>query len=385
MTAMRISETNQIGWEKEQKDVRFVLSTSTQLLEDIVPQIVSIATALPPYRVDQNEAKAFVSELFGPYRADLNRLLPLFDHAGIKSRYFSVPSDWFGQKHTPGETNRIYIQAATDLGAQASRELLENTGTAPEEIDYIIYINTTGLATPSIDARLINVLNLRRNIRRTPIWGLGCAGGTAGLSHAYHYLLGHPGHRVLVVAVELCGLTFVPDDYSKSNLVACALFGDGAAAALVCGDEVESDGLNILDTQSTFYPDSLEVMGWNIGSRGMQVVFDKKIPSIVLEHASNELDIFLNEHQLERDNIAQFLYHPGGTKVIEAYESAYGVNGDRLENSRSTLRDFGNMSSVTVFFVIERYLNRNGTNRSGYGVISALGPGFCSESLLVES
>jgi alkylresorcinol/alkylpyrone synthase len=182
----------------------------------------------------------------------------------------------------------------------------------------------------------------------------------------------------------LCGLTFIHDDYSRSNLVACALFGEGAAAALVCGDDVVSDGLAILATQSTFYPDSLKVMGWNIVSRGMQVVFDKKIPDIVLEHAAEELDSFLNRHQITRDDIKQFLYHPGGIKVVEAYEAAYGVDGNRFELSRSILRDYGNMSSVTALFVIDRYLEKYGSGNSGYGVISALGPGFCSESLLVK-
>jgi alkylresorcinol/alkylpyrone synthase len=349
-----------------------------------VPKLVSVATAVPSNRIDQVEAKAFAAGLFGSHVADLSRLMPLFDHAGIATRYFSVPSDWFGKEHSLEEKNRIYIESATNLVAQASRKLLAGTGTAPEDIDYIIYINTTGLATPSIDARLINVLKLRRNIRRTPIWGLGCAGGTAGLSHAYHYLVGHPGHRVLVVAAELCGLTFIHDDFSKSNLVACALFGDGAAAALVCGDDVSSVGLKILDTQSTFYADSLKVMGWNIVSRGMQVVFDKKIPGIVKEHAASELDAFLARHRITRDDIEQFLYHPGGTKVVEAYETAYGVNGNSFELSRGILRDFGNMSSVTVLFVIERYLRENGLGNPGYGVISALGPGFCSESLLVK-
>jgi alkylresorcinol/alkylpyrone synthase len=322
--------------------------------------------------------------MFGSHFGDLDRLLPLFDSAGINSRYFSVPLEWFGQNHQLDEKNGVYIQAATDLGAQASREVMARAGVRPDDIDYIIYVNTTGLATPSIDARLINVLGLRRNTRRTPIWGLGCAGGAAGLAHAYHYLLGHPRHRVLLVAVELCGLTFMHDDYSKSNLVACALFGEGAAAALVCGDDVEADGLEILATQSTFYPDSLNVMGWNIVSRGMQVVFDKRIPDIVAEHARSELDQFLSDHQLAMTDVKHYLYHPGGTRVVDAYESAYGVNGDSFMLSREILRDFGNMSSVTVLFVVARYMEKPDARGLGYAVVSALGPGFCSESLLVK-
>lgn len=349
-----------------------------------MPRLSAVATAVPPYRVDQDEARTFAAHVFGSRLAEIDRLLPLFDNAGIRTRYFSAPVDWFGQEHSLEEKNRIYIESATALGAQASRAVLNQTGTKPEQIDYIIYINTTGLATPSIDARLINVLGMRRNVRRTPIWGLGCAGGAAGLSHAYHYLLGHPDHRVLVVAVELCGLTFIHDDYSKSNLVACALFGEGAAAALMCGDEVEAAGLDILDTQSSFYPDSLNVMGWNIVSRGMQVVFDRRIPDIVAGHAAPELDSFLAGRQTAREDIRHFLYHPGGMKVVDAYERAYAVNGDRFALSREVLRDYGNMSSVTVLFVVAKYLERYGPLGSGYGVISALGPGFCSESLLVD-
>jgi alkylresorcinol/alkylpyrone synthase len=349
-----------------------------------VPRLSAIATAVPPYRLAQEEARAFAAQMFGSHFGDLERLLPMFDSAGINSRYFSVPLEWFGQNHQLDEKNGVYIQAATDLGAQASREVMVRGGVRPDDIDYIIYVNTTGLATPSIDARLINVLGLRRNIRRTPIWGLGCAGGAAGLAHAYHYLLGHPTHRVLLVAVELCGLTFMHDDYSKSNLVACALFGEGAAAALVCGDDVEADGLEILATQSTFYPDSLNVMGWNIVSRGMQVVFDKRIPDIVAEHARSELDQFLSDHQLAMTDVKHYLYHPGGTRVVDAYESAYGVDGDSFRLSREILRDFGNMSSVTVLFVVARYLGNPDPERLGYAVISALGPGFCSESLLVK-
>jgi alkylresorcinol/alkylpyrone synthase len=322
--------------------------------------------------------------MFASRLGDLDRLLPLFDNTGIETRYFSVPPDWFGHEHELDEKNRLYIQAATALGAEASRQAMERAAVTPKDIDYIIYVNTTGLATPSIDARLINVLGLRLDVRRTPIWGLGCAGGAAGLAHAYHYLLAHPDHRVLLVAVELCGLTFIHDDYSKSNLVACALFGEGAAAAILTGDSVESDGIEILDTQSTFYPDSLEVMGWNIVSRGMQVVFDKRIPDIVAEHADTELNLFLSKHHLSKADIRHFLYHPGGVKVVTAYEAAYRVNGDRFSLSKEVLRDYGNMSSVTVLFVVARYLERHGRAGSGYGLISALGPGFCSESLLLR-
>ena len=164
-----------------------------------MPKLNAVRTAVPPYRVEQPRIREYARELFVPHVPRIDRLLPVFDHAGICTRYFSRPLEWFGQEHEVGETNRIFIETATSLGAEAGRRVLDRCGLKPEEVDYIVYINTTGLATPSIDARLINVLGLRRDIRRTPVWGLGCAGGAAGLSHAYHYALGHPGERVLVV------------------------------------------------------------------------------------------------------------------------------------------------------------------------------------------
>jgi alkylresorcinol/alkylpyrone synthase len=349
-----------------------------------VPKLTAIATADPPHAVEQATARNFAGRMFGGRFENMERLLPLFENAGIDRRHFVVAEAWFESEHSLEEKNSLYIKWATDLGESASRQVMARAGVTPGEIDYIIYINTTGLATPSIDARLINRLGLDRDIRRTPIWGLGCAGGAAGLSHAFHYVLGHPDHRVLLVAVELCGLTFMPDDYSKSNLVATALFGDGAAAALVVGDAVDGPGLSLLTTQSNFYPDSLGVMGWNVQSRGMQVVFDRRIPDIVAENSLAELEVLLSQNRLSREDVAYYLYHPGGMKVIDAYREAYGATEESFRFPREILRDHGNMSSVTVLYVVERYLAENGVGGDGYGVISALGPGFSSESLLVK-
>lgn len=350
-----------------------------------MPRLVAVATASPAHRIGQEEAADFAATLFHGRLDRLDSLMPIFANAGIQTRYFAKPPEWFGEPHDFAQKNQDYIEAATELSARAVGDLLACTGLEPQDIDYILYVNTTGLATPSIDARLINVLGLRLDIRRTPIWGLGCAGGVAGLSHAYHHALGHPNARVLVVACELCGLTFLAGDFTKSNFVATALFADGAAAALVVGDEAQpAGGLALLGTQSRFYPDSLAVMGWNILSHGLQVVFDKRIPDIVRQHAAAELDGFLTGHGLGRDDVVEFLYHPGGIKVLEAYQAAYGADPHLLRHSRAVLRDFGNMSSVTVLYVLARYLAEHAPERGGHGVISALGPGFSSESILVE-
>jgi alkylresorcinol/alkylpyrone synthase len=349
-----------------------------------MPRLVAVATAVPPHRVDQADARSFAQTLFGNHFTDLDRLLPLFDNAGIRSRYFSRPLEWFGSAHSFEEKNRIYIESATRLCVEASRKLFAHAKIDPRDIDFIIYVNTTGLATPSIDARLINDLGLRTNIQRTPVWGLGCAGGASGLSQAYHYAIGHPDARVLICAAELCGLTFIPDDYGKSNLVACALFGEGAAAALVTGDSAGLGGLHLLATQSHFYPDSLGVMGWHVISRGLQVIFDKRIPDIVAANSAIELQTFLEQNGLTQHDVREYLYHPGGTKVVEAYEQAYGLAEQSMRYSRETLADYGNMSSVTILFVLERFLADQARARDGYAVLSALGPGFCSESLLAE-
>ena len=349
-----------------------------------MPKLQAISIATPPFKLGQDEIQEFAKHIFQDRLQEVERLLPIFKNSLIKNRYFSVPLDWFETEHSLEEKNRIYIQTATELSASACSSLFKKAGIQPTDIDCILYINTTGLATPTIDARLINLLGMRTDIKRTPIWGLGCAGGAAGLSHAYDYLLGHPTHRVLVVSVELCGLTFMRNDFSKSNFVATSLFADGAACALLTGDDVEDKGHALLDVQSKFYPDSLDIMGWNIMSDGMQVVFNERIPKIVTEKSGNDLESFLSKNDLTRSDIKYFLYHPGGMKVLQAYMDAYDVDESAFEFSKYVLQNYGNMSSVTVLFVIEEFLKQCKPTGSEYAVISALGPGFCSESLLMK-
>jgi alkylresorcinol/alkylpyrone synthase len=350
-----------------------------------LPHITGVAIAVPKYCLAQDDAQSFAREMFKRRMTDIDRLLPLFKNAGVEKRYLCRPLQWYTEPHSLSEKNHLYIEEATSLGGKAAEKALKMAGLTHDQIDYIIYINSTGLATPSIDARLINSLNLRHNIRRTPIWGLGCAGGAAGLSHAYHYVLGHRKQRILLVAVELCGLTFMADDFSKSNLVASALFGDGAAAAVISGDNCSENGIEIAATASNFFPDSLDVMGWNVIDSGLQVVFAQRIPQIVAAHAREDFERFLAESNLALEDIGQFILHPGGTKVLAAYAEALGLDDEQLALSRSVLADYGNMSSVTVLFVLERFLagRERAEKQIRPHLVSALGPGFCSESLLL--
>jgi alkylresorcinol/alkylpyrone synthase len=349
-----------------------------------MPKIISVGKALPPYKLTQSDIKKFVRTHFSNSQLPIDRLLEIFENAQINERYFSVPVDWYREEHSFVEKNEQYILSCDRLGVESANDCLQAVGISPQEIDYIIFVSSTGIATPSIDARLINLLKMRPDIRRTPIWGLGCAGGAAGLSHAYHYLLAHPKHRVLIVAIELCGLTFQQNDFSRSNLVATALFGEGAAAVLMTGDEIDLGGVAVLDTRSTFWPDSLDVMGWNMMNTGMQVVFSQSIPQIVHARARANFEGFLGNHNLTIDDITYLILHPGGAKVIEAYETALALGNGQLDLCRQSLRDFGNMSAVSVLFVLADHLRQFPLKSGKYGLISALGPGFCAENLLVR-
>lgn len=349
-----------------------------------MPKIVAVGIAVPPFKLTQAEIRQFVQTHFSESTLPIDKLLEVFANAKIEERYFSVPMEWYNSAQTFESKNQTYIDSCNALGVECCNKCLALADISATDVDYVIFVSTTGLATPSIDARLINLLGMRSDIRRTPVWGLGCAGGVAGLSQAFHYLLGHPKERVLLVAIELCGLTFQQNDFSRSNFVATALFGEGAAAVLLSGDQTTDQGVEILDTRSTFWPDSLDVMGWNLMNSGLQVVFSQSIPHIVETKARENLEGFLQAHKLNLDDMAYFVLHPGGAKVIEAYESALNVPADRFEICKDVLRRYGNMSSVSVLFVLDEHMRQFGAGTGKFGVVSALGPGFCSESMLVR-
>lgn len=350
-----------------------------------MPRILSAATAVPPYVLHRQDAKQFARDFFASGHSDIDRLLPLFDSADIDRRYICNPIDWFRSPKSFREKNDGYIHWSIELGSEATLKALDRAGLKPSDVDYLIFVSTTGLATPSIDARLIGKLGMGEHTRRTPIWGLGCAGGVAGLSHAHHHALGHPDSITLVVAVELCSLTFHFGDKSKSNLVASALFGDGAAALVVGGDDVGSEGLEIIDTESTLWPGSTDVMGWDFESDGMQVVFSRDIPSIVLRESKKNITGFLTRKKLTLDQLNFFVAHPGGAKVIAAYEEALSLGPEAMQGARDVLREFGNMSSASMLFVLERFLSNGRAVTGSYGLATALGPGFSSELVLLRA
>jgi alkylresorcinol/alkylpyrone synthase len=347
-------------------------------------RIVSVGTAVPQHRIAQSEARSFAANFFGAEYPDIERLLGLFDHTEIETRYICQPPEWYTQARSFVEKNEAYIDWSLKLGSEAIANCLDRARVRPEQIDQLIFVSTTGLATPSMDARLIGHLGFGAHTRRTPIWGLGCAGGVAGVAHAHHHLLGQPGALALVVSVELCSLTFHFGDKSKSNLVATALFGDGAAAVLLAGGETDLSGTEIVDTRTTLWPDSLDVMGWNFETEGMQVVFSRAIPSIVHELGADNLRQFVADNGLSLTDVDRLITHPGGAKVIQAYEEALALTNGKLAGARAVLRDYGNMSSASVLFVLQHELQKKKPPANAWGLMSALGPGFSSELALLR-
>jgi alkylresorcinol/alkylpyrone synthase len=344
------------------------------------PTIEAVATALPPHEIRQAEAEALARRVFDRDESEIDRLMPVFANAGIESRYSCMPLDWYGRPHGWRERNDLYEQHALALLERAAADCLARARCRADEIDAIVCVSTTGITTPSLDARLLDRLAFRRDVLRLPIFGLGCAGGVVGLARASALQRATPGSRVLLLVVELCALTFREADHSKSNIIATALFGDGAAAVLVGPDGA---GPRLGAAGEFTWPDSLAVMGWRIEDDGFGVLFSRDIPALVRRELRDVTDTFLAGHGLTRRSLAGYICHPGGVKVLEALEDAFGLTAGTLALSRDVLRRVGNLSAATVLFVLERML-AGGAPR-GRHLMSALGPGFTAAFQLVET
>lgn len=342
------------------------------------PRLLSLATAVPAHRITQAEAADFSRFIFAGRGSDFERLLPIYDNAGIATRYSSMPLDWLGRAKGWRESTRAYKEGALALLEDATRRCLERAGYRPGDVDGIVVASTTGVATPSLDALLMERLPFRRDVKRLPIFGLGCAGGVLGLARAAAMAKAEPGETWLFLVVELCCLTFRPGDRSKSNIIASALFGDGAAAALVsCG----GGGPALRHWGEHTWPDSLDVMGWHVEEDGLGVLFSRDIPTLVRTGLRPRIDDFLAGRGLSAGDIDAWLFHPGGMKVLDALEEGLDLERGALRHARSVLRDFGNMSAATVMFVLERALADGAKGRLFAG---ALGPGFTAGFLVLE-
>jgi alkylresorcinol/alkylpyrone synthase len=305
-------------------------------------------------------------------------MMPIFLNTGIDRRYSCVPIEWYLEPHGWKDRTALYIENAVNLLEEVANKLLAETGLRREDIDAIVVASTTGIATPSLDALVVERMQLRRDIARLPIFGLGCAGGVIGLSRAADLARARPGSNVLYLTVELCALTFRKGDFSKSNIVATALFGDGAAGAIVSS---EGAGPRLVAPGEHTWPKSLGIMGWDVEEDGLKAIFSQSIPSLVTNEFPAVLHRYLHQNDQRLCDIEAFACHPGGAKVLDALEKAFEIEAGALQDSRSVLRDYGNMSAVTVMFVLERM---NAVRAERRTLITALGPGFSSAFLQLK-
>lgn len=341
-------------------------------------RLLGLATALPPHRFSQAEAKAAAAVLFGGSFPDLERLLPLYDNSGIEQRWSARPLAWHAQRQGFAARNAAFVETADGLLADAASRALAAAGLTVDQVDEVVTICTTGIATPSLDARLAERIGLRADVVRTPVFGLGCGGGVMGMGRAASLARARPGGIVLLLVVELCTLTFRHADRSKANLVAVALFADGAAAAVIGTD---GSGPRIVATGEHRWPHSLDIMGWTVEDDGLGVLFSVSVPEMVRRHMREAAGLFLGRHGLELRDVERWISHPGGARVLAALEESLGLPADALDDARLVLRDCGNMSAASVMFVLERALAAPGWRR---GLMTAMGPGFSGSFALIE-
>jgi alkylresorcinol/alkylpyrone synthase len=348
-----------------------------------MPSIASVSGVSLPYKVKQQDVKAQARALFVEHFPQVDRLMPAFDNTEIITRNFCKPITYYAEPNTFEQRNDDYIDNALQYSILAVEEAVAKAGINKDDITDLIFVSTTGLATPSIDALIINKMRLNPHINRIPVWGLGCGGGVSGMAKANTLAKANPDAIVLLVAVELCSLTLIKNDYSKSNFIGSSLFSDGVAAVIVKGDNHQTEKkISILAASSKLYYDSLEVMGWDFKDTGFKVLFSKDIPTFIHENIRGDIDAFLGKQNLELKDIKNFVFHPGGKKVLDAYADALRVPGDFLRNTRQVMNENGNMSSVTVLYVLEKFLTEG--YEDGYGLMLAMGPGFSSEMVLLD-
>ena len=342
--------------------------------------LLSVATAVPAQSIGQAEAKERARRAFGGRKALFDRLSGVFDNAGIDQRHIVAPPEWYEEPHGWHDRNAIYLKASEELFAEAASTAIEEAGLTPDQIDGVVTVSTTGIATPSLEARVGPRLGFRENIRRVPLFGLGCAGGVNGLATAARLAASDHGSRWLFVTIETCSISIRLDSDDPAAVVATAIFGDGAAAAVVqCGGEGIA---TIAGAAEKLWPDTQRIMGWDVEDPGLAVIFDRAIPPFIEANLNSAIDEILRAIGQPREAIARLCCHPGGVKVVEAIETALGLTPGALDAERDVLRDYGNMSAPTVMFVLEALIDR-GLPKSV--LMTAFGPGFTCGGLLLEA
>ncbi len=346
--------------------------------------LAAVHTVLPPNRYDQSVlTDAFAEVCLGP---DANHELVRRLHANTKveSRHLALPLARYVAMRDFGEANDAFVEHAVEMGTQAIEGALADAGLQADEVDVIMSTTVTGVAVPSIEARIAHRIGLRPDVRRVPLFGLGCVAGAAGIARMHDLLLGRPDGVGVLLSVELCSLTVQRGDRSVPNLVASGLFGDGAAAVVAVGANRTASGPRVLDSRSHLYPDTERTMGWDVGPTGLKIVLDAEVPGLVRKYLGDDIREFLSDHGLAVQDVAAWVSHPGGPKVIEAIESELMLPGSPLEMTWRSLARVGNLSSASVLHVLADTLAERPPPPGTPGLLLAMGPGFCSELVLLE-
>lgn len=346
--------------------------------------ITSVSSAFPKNFYSQAVLLAELKRLWASNLDNPAVMDRLYSRFGVESRYTALPVDQYADLKRWGAANQYWIEIAQELGEQALSCALRRAKLEPTDIGALFFVSITGVASPSIDARLINRMGLSTRLKRIPIFGLGCVAGAAGIARAADYVRAFPDQIAAVLSVELCSLTFQQNDLSMANVISAGLFGDGAAAVLVAGSDRSLPGPTILATQSVFYPETEHVMGWDISEKGFQIVLSRDVPEVIEKHLAADVDTFLAEQGLRREQIGSFILHTGGPKVLEATERALGLPPGALDVSWACLRRTGNLSSASVLVVLEEIMLHRRPAAGTYSLLAAMGPGFCSELILLR-
>lgn len=347
-------------------------------------RIASVGSAFPPHYVDQETLIEAFRKAWGARYHNVARIEDLHRNVLVGGRHLALPMEAYDSLESFTEANDAWIRVGTDVGAAAIEDALAQAGLTVRDVDALWCTSVTGVAAPSLDARLINRLGFRPDLKRVPIFGLGCVAGAAGVARAADYLKGHPSDVAMLLSVELCSLTLQRDDLSIPNLIASGLFGDGAAAVVLTGQERGRTGPAVVASRSTFYPNTEDVMGWRVGAGGFRIVLSAEVPEMARKHLRIDADAFLADHSLGYDDIAVWVAHPGGPKVLQAMEETLPMKPGALALTWESLKQAGNLSSTSVLLVLKETLARRAPPPGSYGLMVAMGPGFCSELVLLR-
>jgi alkylresorcinol/alkylpyrone synthase len=350
------------------------------------PAILSVGRALPPNYVDQETLITALSAYWGARHFNVARLADLHRAAQVGGRHLALPLSEYPGLDTFRKTNAAFVRVGADVGEAAVRDALRRAGLSPSDVGHLFFVTVTGVSTPSLDATLANRLRLPTTVKRTPIFGLGCMAGAAGIARAADVLRSFPGEVAVLLSVELCSLTLQRDDASVTNVIATGLFGDGAAAVVLeGGGRGEARGApRVLATRSVLYPDTEWVMGWDVVDTGFKVVLSARVPEVIEANVGADVDRFLAEHGLARRDVRHWIAHTGGPKVLEAFRAAVGLPQAALERSWRCLREVGNLSSASVLFVLGDLLDAGEARAGDVGLLAAMGPGFSAELVLLR-